>query len=190
MKKVFLFIFTILLLIGVVKAEELNENVHEYMKQVKSMDLVVDSMAIAEEGYYFIWEGVLFFYDFDSDISIPMCSRAECSHKTQGCDGFIGKMDYNTNIFACENNEVLLYDGYLYMVERTKENISNLCRYNGNLNDKVIIAQLASLYGERPSLCTTYGSYKIVDGYFYYIMCVARHPWRSRNISKTKDKRI
>ena len=149
-----------------------NELFKDYVyDQVKSMDLVVDSMAIAEDGYYFIWEGVLFFYDFDSDISIPMCSRAECSHKTQGCDGFIGKMDYNTNIFVCENNEVLLYDGYLYMVERTKENISNLCRYNGNLNDKVIIAQLASLYGERPSLCTTHGSYKIVDGYFYYIMC-------------------
>lgn len=63
------------------------------------------NMCETENGYYFINRNIIEYSDKESGISVPLCSRPECSHNGEDCNGY-----------AAECIGLSYYKGRLYWV--------------------------------------------------------------------------
>lgn len=58
------------------------------------------NVAYTREGYYYLQqlemtEGMmLYYYDWESGQSVPVCSKSNCNHKGEGCDGYFDGAEY------------------------------------------------------------------------------------------------
>ncbi len=127
-------------------------------------------MAIAENGYYYKGDDILYKYDIDKDISVPMCSRAECNHNSKECDAYAARFDFSTAlpVSNCIDGNVMYYNNHIYMVERTEPYETYLMQYDENFNNKEVLAQLTSDKSHGYGSQGTQNIGVIVDGYYYY----------------------
>ncbi len=131
------------------------------------ISLGIEKMAIAEKGYYYIVNGLLYFYDIESGLGLPLCSRVDCKHKDNQCDAYANPSGSSDISCLCDGGEVFYYEKKLYMVERDTENNYYLSQYNSNYNEKKYIAKLSSL-SEDGTIVSSNGAYTICNGHFYY----------------------
>lgn len=151
-------------------------------------------MAVSENGYYYIYSNILYFYDIASEVNSVVCSKAECSHSTSKCDAYVqkepsgwGQMDENGNIISdgmegfdkekginCGGHTIFYHDQHLYMIERTDDG-DYLVRYDSRFNNKERISLLASdksVVGVMDDKDMT-GTVFLSGGYLYYFTIVA-----------------
>ncbi len=57
---------------------------------------VSNSAAFTDNGFIFLTNGILYFYDMTDNEAVPMCPDMTCSHKDSKCKAFAAdKMDYD-----------------------------------------------------------------------------------------------
>ena len=149
--------------------------------QENAQRMDTESMAVSEQGFYYIIDNILFFYDIDSGLNTPLCSRVDCKHDDKDCDAYAassdpvvdqvtGKADLSCN---CYQGKLFFYDGSLYMIERTKESDFLLCRYDSRFDNRESLCMLASFSDEKEQTVVSDARAGIIsDGYLYYFTSV------------------
>ncbi len=143
-------------------------------------------IAINKEGYYYKFNSMLYFYNIDKDISAPMCSRADCSHKTKDCDAYVtqGPRKKEANCTGnCIDERILYHNNYIYMIERDDDDKVYLARYDSSFNNREILLTLSSdfafiygAYGDSDRNCVIQGEY------LYHFNCDC-----SKNVAENPD---
>ena len=94
------------------------------------------SEAASETGYYYI-DGApvinnsnmyIYYYDMIKDMTIPLCSKVDCDHRTDECEAYISQ-----NI--CVGSKIWYHNQRLYMIEKTEEK-DILVSYDKTMRDK------------------------------------------------------
>ena len=94
------------------------------------------SAAASETGYYYI-DGApvinnsnmyIYYYDMIKDMTIPLCSKVDCGHRTDECEAYISQ-----NI--CVGSKIWYHNERLYMIEKTEEK-DILVSYDKTMRDK------------------------------------------------------
>ncbi|MEQ2391762.1 hypothetical protein [Lachnospira rogosae (ex Hitch et al. 2025)] len=94
------------------------------------------SAAASETGYYYI-DGApvinnsnmyIYYYDMIKDMTIPLCSKVDCDHRTDECEAYISQ-----NI--CVGSKIWYHNERLYMIEKTEEK-DILVSYDKTMRDK------------------------------------------------------
>ncbi len=150
---------------------ESSHNFSDYQyNQEKAQYYSNAQMAITDTGYYYRGDTILYKYDVDKDISIPMCSKAECNHNSNVCDAYVAKIDKNNAlaISNCIDENVMYYNNHIYMIERQEPYKTGLMQYDENFNNKEVLTWLATdnSHGYGSTGTETIGV--IADGYYYY----------------------
>ena len=92
--------------------------------------------AASETGYYYI-DGApvsnnsnmyIYYYDMIKDMTIPLCSKVDCDHRTDECEAYISQ-----NI--CVGSKIWYHNQRLYVIERTTEK-DILVSYDKTMRDK------------------------------------------------------
>ena len=92
--------------------------------------------AASETGYYYI-DGApvsnnsnmyIYYYDMIKDMTIPLCSKVDCDHRTDECEAYISQ-----NI--CVGSKIWYHNQRLYMIEKTEEK-DILVSYDKTMRDK------------------------------------------------------
>lgn len=142
--------------------------------------------AVSEDGYYYISNKILYFYDVAADVASAVCSKAECSHDTSRCDAYVQKelsgwsnekgelvgtknFDREKGV-NCGGNMIFYHEKHLYMIER-KEDGDYLVRYDSRFNNRERLAMLAgdgSIVGCADENDMN-GSAFLAGGYLYYM---------------------
>ena len=110
---------------------------------------VSNSAAFTDNGFIFLTNGILYFYDMTDNEAVPMCPDMTCSHKDSKCKAFAAdKMDYdpydlNGVSVNCLGNMVWYKDNHIYMIKRD-ESGDYLMEYDENFNNESKVACLAS----------------------------------------------
>ncbi len=130
--------------------------------------------AFGDDGYYFLANGILYYYDMSDADAVPVCSKAECSHKDEECDAYIyDNAEYDTydltNVnINCLGNMIWYEDGSLYMIKRDKTG-DYLMQYDSTFKNERTVCTLAekgTTVGG-PS-ATTEDTAVLYNGYLYY----------------------
>ena len=95
-----------------------------------------DNAAASETGYYYIAgapvnnnrNSYIYYYDMVKDMTIPLCSKMDCDHRTEECEAYMSKD-------ACLGNKIWYHNQRLYMIERTTEK-DILVSYDKTMRDK------------------------------------------------------
>ena len=126
-------------------------------------------MAIAENGYYYIIDNILYFYNINSDVNMPLCSKVNCNHDGETCDAYVSGINTENGTFGCNcmDEKVMYYNNHLYCIEVTKDRDYYLCQYDATFGNKERITKLASVKDEQITVTSVQAS-MISDGYFYY----------------------
>ncbi len=135
-----------------------------------------NSLVSSENGYYFIANGILYFYDIYNDITLPVCSKVDCSHKGKLCDAYaedtstyrinnIHYTDGDTNCLSCK----LWYDnGKIYMIKRDAAG-AYLIQYDRDYTNEIKLCTLASDGGQIGLASSNIsGRIRMYNGYMYY----------------------
>ena len=110
---------------------------------------VSNSAAFTDNGFIFLTNGILYFYDMTDNEAVPMCPDMTCSHKDSKCKAFAAdKMDYdpydlNGVSVNCLGNMVWYKDNHIYMIKRD-ESGDYLMEYDEKFNNESKVACLAS----------------------------------------------
>ncbi len=131
-------------------------------------------VAFSETGYYYQVNTILYFYDADTSISVPVCSKADCGHNSSDCDAYVyDNADYDTYSLSgisvkCLGNMIWYNDGHLYIVKRD-ESGDYLMQYDKAFNNEVKLCTLAD-NGTVAGLPRTAAENTILmyNGYLYY----------------------
>lgn len=170
------------------KAEEIVNNQFEsyVYDQERAQILSYNSqMAISDKGYYYIANNILHFYNVESTINSPMCSRVDCEHKDSKCDAYVYSSSASGEFSCnCLDGRVHYYEDYLYLIERSAESEFYLCRYNNNFNDREVITKLTSFEDEQAIVMNANISV-IQDGYLYYYVSIVDKEYAQRDYIAT-----
>ena len=138
-----------------------------------------EKIVFSENGYYFIANANLYFYDMYNDITLPLCSKLYCNHVDSSCDSYIS----DTSLYVDEQgtiqsdgNSICLAstiwydDGKLYMVQR-EDSGDYLMQYDKDYTNQVKLCQLA-LAGEETGAADPRptAQMKMYNGYIYYFV--------------------
>lgn len=130
--------------------------------------------AFGDDGYYFLANGILYYYDMSDADAVPVCSKAECSHKDEECDAYIyDNAEYDTydltNVnINCLGNMIWFEDGNLYMIKRDKSG-DYLMQYDSTFKNERTVCTLAekgTTVGGPTA--TTEDTAVLYNGYLYY----------------------
>lgn len=138
-------------------------------------------MAISDKGYYYIANNILYFYNVESNINSPMCSRVDCEHKDSKCDAYVYSSSASGEFSCnCLDGKLHYYDDYLYLIERNADSEFYLCRYNNNFNDREVITKLASFEDEQAIVMNANISV-IKNGYLYYYVSIVDQEYAQKD---------
>lgn len=170
------------------KAEENgNEKFENYVyDQERAQILSYNSqMAISDKGYYYIANNILNFYNVESTINSPMCSRVDCEHQGSKCDAYVYSSSA-TGEFACNclDGRIHYYEDYLYLLERSEDSEFFLCRYNNSFNDREVITKLAS-FEEEQAMVMNANISVIQEGYLYYYVSMVDQEYAQKDYMAT-----
>ena len=96
-----------------------------------------ENAAASETGYYYITGApvnknynnkYIYYYDMIKDMTIPLCSKVDCDHRTDECEAYISQ-----NI--CVGSKIWYHNERLYMIEKTEEK-DILVSYDKTMRDK------------------------------------------------------
>ena len=132
------------------------------------------NVAYSENGYYFTVNGILHFYDVANDVSLPVCSKLECSHNSSSCDAYAcddkkyDVYDLTGIVIDCLGNTVWYHDDKLYMMKRDEAG-DYLMQYDSDYTNEVKLCTLA----DNGAVVGAVGSKveykaKMYNGYIYY----------------------
>lgn len=126
-------------------------------------------MAIAENGYYYIINNILYFYNISSGTNMPLCSKINCFHSDDTCDAYVRGVDAENGIFKCNcmDEKIMFYNGKLYCIEITKDRDYYLYQYDATFNNRKMITKLASVKDEQLFVSDAQAC-MISEGYLYY----------------------
>lgn len=120
-------------------------------------------VCVTEDTIYFLPQTVrhlegepifLQYYDIASGITLPLCSKPECTHTEDSCSAFLG----NTRLI----NGLRLYDGKIYWMAG-----GNLMRMNLDGTNHEIVVELDYKTANKVLYNTTCSSFIVHRGYFY-----------------------
>ncbi len=132
------------------------------------------SMAFSEKGYYHIINGILYFYDINSNVEAAVCSKTDCLHNSSSCSAYIyDNLDYDpydlTGIsINGAGNQIWYSEGKLYLIKRD-ESGDYLMQYDSDFTNEVKLCTLAQqgatvglASGDSGNMAFMY------NGYLYY----------------------
>ena len=131
-------------------------------------------IAISEKGYYYAIGDILYYYDIDNSLNTQLCSRIDCAHNDSNCDAYIyttSKGAYAKYGCNCMDKKIFYYNGSLYLIERTDDNVFYLCKYDSRFNNREIVTKIASA-SDDSTLVINADAGVIHDGYLYYYVYV------------------
>lgn len=147
----------------------------EYIYDNNMVQTSTDSrVAFSEKGYYYLVNGFLHFYDINSSVGIPVCSKSDCLHDSTTCGAYaLDKADYDPANLSevsvnCTGNMIWYDNGKLYMVKRD-ESGDYLMQYDSDFTNEVKLCTLAddgTIMGMPSS--DTQDTALMYKGYFYY----------------------
>ncbi len=151
------------------------ENVHnpfpdyKYNQEKAQSPYGQSLMAVSETGYYYIIDNILYFYNINSDINMPLCSKSNCKHKDNSCDAYVNSINAELADFSCNcmEGKLFYYNNHLYCIEITADRDYYLYQYNTVFSDKKCMARLASIKEEQ-RMVTNAGACLISNGYLYF----------------------
>ena len=130
--------------------------------------------AYSENGYYYLMNGILWFYDINNNIATVVCSNANCEHKDENCNAYLmdehsyDPLDLAGVTVKGLGNQLWYIDGYIYIIERD-ESGDYLVQYDQAFFNRKKICKITE-DGEvlgMPSV-NVEGTMAIYDGYLYY----------------------
>lgn len=146
MKKIILIIITVVTMLGISACGDKQSNQSTVTDDYRYSSYTYDdnapqyymagSAAASETGYYYI-DGALvinnsnmyiYYYDMIKDMTIPLCSKVDCDHRTDECEAYISQ-----NI--CVGSKIWYHNERLYMIEKTEEK-DILVSYDKTMRDK------------------------------------------------------
>lgn len=132
-------------------AEE--DDCHNYLAEG-----IVPVMVQDENGYYYLNEKMLLYYDKNADKSVYLCSKTDCAHQKE------------KNMLDCDAN-MFYYDSAIYKYKNHLYGIANQSS-GGNGTYGMQLIQMAADGSERKSLYT-FANYTSGEG-ITYISCIHR----------------
>ena len=146
MKKIILIIITVVTMLGISACGDKQSNQSTVTDDYRYSSYTYDdnapqyymagSAAASETGYYYI-DGApvinnsnmyIYYYDMIKDMTIPLCSKVDCDHRTDECEAYISQ-----NI--CVGSKIWYHNESLYMIEKTEEK-DILVSYDKTMRDK------------------------------------------------------
>lgn len=146
MKKIILIIITVVTMLGISACGDKQSNQSTVTDDYRYSSYTYDdnapqyymagSAAVSETGYYYI-DGApvinnsnmyIYYYDMIKDMTIPLCSKVDCDHRTDECEAYISQ-----NI--CVGSKIWYHNERLYMIEKTEEK-DILVSYDKTMRDK------------------------------------------------------
>ena len=146
MKKIILIIITVVTMLGISACGDKQSNQSTVTDDYRYSSYTYDdnapqyymagSAAASETGYYYI-DGApvinnsnmyIYYYDLIKDMTIPLCSKVDCDHRTDECEAYISQ-----NI--CVGSKIWYHNERLYMIEKTEEK-DILVSYDKTMRDK------------------------------------------------------
>lgn len=146
MKKIILIIITVVTMLGISACGDKQSNQSTLTDDYRYSSYTYDdnapqyymagSAAASETGYYYI-DGApvinnsnmyIYYYDMIKDMTIPLCSKVDCDHRTDECEAYISQ-----NI--CVGSKIWYHNERLYMIEKTEEK-DILVSYDKTMRDK------------------------------------------------------
>lgn len=146
MKKIILIIITVVNMLGISACGDKQSNQSTVTDDYRYSSYTYDdnapqyymagSAAASETGYYYI-DGApvinnsnmyIYYYDMIKDMTIPLCSKVDCDHRTDECEAYISQ-----NI--CVGSKIWYHNERLYMIEKTEEK-DILVSYDKTMRDK------------------------------------------------------
>ncbi len=146
MKKIILIIITVVTMLGISACGDKQSNQSTVTDDYRYSSYTYDdnapqyymagSAAASETGYYYI-DGApvinnsnmyIYYYDMIKDMTIPLCSKVDCYHRTDECEAYISQ-----NI--CVGSKIWYHNERLYMIEKTEEK-DILVSYDKTMRDK------------------------------------------------------
>lgn len=146
MKKIILIIITVVTMLGISACGDKQSNQSTVTDDYRYSSYTYDdnapqyymagSAAASETGYYYI-DGApvinnsnmyIYYYDMIKDMTIPLCSKVDCDHRTDECEAYISQ-----NI--CVGSKLWYHNERLYMIEKTEEK-DILVSYDKTMRDK------------------------------------------------------
>lgn len=146
MKKKILIIITVVTMLGISACGDKQSNQSTVTDDYRYSSYTYDdnapqyymagSAAASETGYYYI-DGApvinnsnmyIYYYDMIKDMTIPLCSKVDCDHRTDECEAYISQ-----NI--CVGSKIWYHNQRLYMIEKTEEK-DILVSYDKTMRDK------------------------------------------------------
>ena len=146
MKKIILIIITVVTMLGISACGDKQSNQSTVTDDYRYSSYTYDdnapqyymagSAAASGTGYYYI-DGApvinnsnmyIYYYDMIKDMTIPLCSKVDCDHRTDECEAYISQ-----NI--CVGSKIWYHNERLYMIEKTEEK-DILVSYDKTMRDK------------------------------------------------------
>ena len=146
MKKIILIIITVVTMLGISACGDKQSNQSTVTDDYRYSSYTYDDNApqyymagsadASETGYYYI-DGApvinnsnmyIYYYDMIKDMTIPLCSKVDCDHRTDECEAYISQ-----NI--CVGSKIWYHNERLYMIEKTEEK-DILVSYDKTMRDK------------------------------------------------------
>ena len=146
MKKIILIIITVVTMLGISACGDKQSNQSTVTDDYRYSSYTYDdnapqyymagSAAASETGYYYI-DGApvinnsnmyIYYYDMIKDMTIPLCFKVDCDHRTDECEAYISQ-----NI--CVGSKIWYHNERLYMIEKTEEK-DILVSYDKTMRDK------------------------------------------------------
>lgn len=146
MKKIILIIITVVTMLGISACGDKQSNQSTVTDDYRYSSYTYDDnapqyymagcAAASETGYYYI-DGApvinnsnmyIYYYDMIKDMTIPLCSKVDCDHRTDECEAYISQ-----NI--CVGSKIWYHNQRLYMIEKTEEK-DILVSYDKTMRDK------------------------------------------------------
>lgn len=142
---------------------------YKYDKEAVQSPYGVTRMAIAQNGYYYVVDNILYFYNINSDVNMPLCSKLNCKHDSNDCDAYVNSIDATTGKFECNcmENKIFYYNDFIYCIEITKDRDYYLYQYDSVFSNKKKVMKLASMKDDKSMVCDARAAL-ISDGYLYY----------------------
>ena len=127
--------------------------------------------AVSENGYYFMANRILYYYDIGNETMFPLCTKEACQHNGKDCDAFIFGFEENDPdwLTNCMLYRMISYQGNLYMFSQKTDTSVILYRYSKEFSRQEKIAQLTDGSATPRSLCQDVRSFLFRDGYLYYL---------------------
>lgn len=142
---------------------------YEYDQEKAQSPYGTSRMAISSDGYYYIINNILYFYNVNSDVNMPLCSRVNCDHNDSDCDAYVSNVDAASSSYACNclGEKVMYYNESLYCIEVDNNRDYYLYRYDNTFNNKKMMMKLASA-GSESKIVSDANACFISDGYLYF----------------------